>query len=496
MKQRISPLLEAFFFLKNVSKTMPSLKRAPEVIAKLTPKTTSTGRPYALKTVPELINSLAVFKACSLPLLVNNSESIINSLSKVGLSSPVNFIIKNTIFNHFCGGESLTDTITTMKKFKQNNVGSILDLALEADLEASEKSGVDALKDTEKICAMFKQTIDIASNEPNSFIAVKATSLVPPKILLRLTNSLVDLKNKFSTIKREDMISSFNQSKIAFGNLDWIEFSNHVDGINKSTRNFFKLSINKSDSSLVTSLDFETLDLIMPEINNLVNYASSKNVKIMIDAEQTYFQPAIDAIVNNLAKIHNTQKTNVLNTYQLYLKDAFERLKLDMERADRLKISFGVKIVRGAYMISERERALELSYLDPINETLQDTHREYNNAIDLLLDKIALNNRVSFVVASHNKDSINHTREKMKELNISPNNNNVGFAQLMGMQDGLTISLGQMGYNVFKYIPYGPVHVTIPYLIRRAQENSSLMSSSGVLEDRKELFNELKRRII
>ncbi|KAJ3299972.1 hypothetical protein HDU76_006185 [Blyttiomyces sp. JEL0837] len=180
----------------------------------------------------------------------------------------------------------------------------------------------------------------------------------------------------------------------------------------------------------------------------------------------------------------------------MYLKDSLDRLKTDLDRFERNGKSFGLKIVRGAYMVSERERATEMSYPSPIHENLADTHKSYNSAIDLLISTAAKSGPKSkslqFIVASHNKDSVQRAVARMGEIGIKGDSGEVGFAQLMGMQDGTTFALAENGFKAYKYIPYGPIDVTIPYLLRRAQENSAVLG--GVAEDKKNLSEEIALR--
>lgn len=225
--------------------------------------------------------------------------------------------------------------------------------------------------------------------------------------------------------------------------------------------------------------DFETIDAVMVEIKRVAEYAQERGVRVMVDAEQSYFQAAIDSIALGLSQELNQNEAVIFNTYQLYLKDGLERLIEDIKYARDSNFELAVKIVRGAYMTSERLRAAKLKQNDPINETLAQTHEMYNSAIDVLAEE-----NVEFVVASHNHESVLCALEK--------NSKKISFAQLLGMQDRLTLHVAESGANVFKYVPYGSVDVTIPYLLRRAQENNTVMG--GVDLDIADLKMELEIR--
>ncbi|KAJ3204122.1 hypothetical protein HK099_001259 [Clydaea vesicula] len=485
------------------------------------PIQSSNLRPHKSKSSLELINSLAVFKACSIPALVNNSDKILDIFEKFKLTPISNFIIKRTFFKHFCGGENLNEVLPTMQKLNKSRVNSILDLSMEADLEAgAEKSLSSAVSEAEKIIEMFKSSIDISSTQPNAFIAVKVTALFPPLILLRWSNTLQVFKSKFmnkNTFTSTEFVNAIGGDKAlsmkifntlkknSDGSVDVTSITESIDVIYKESRGILPMQHNspaasRSDFELLRNEDLEVIDAIVPKIESLCKYSLSKKIRLMIDAEQTYFQHAVDSVALHCSRTINPKNEGglavVYNTYQLYLKDGLKRLKIDVERAERFGYTFGVKIVRGAYMVSERERAEELKIEDPINENIEKTHKDYNEAIEYLLKKVKFNPNISFVIASHNKTSVETALRLIKELdiNLEEKKNHFGFGQLMGMQDGIAFYLGEIGLSVFKYIPYGPVNITIPYLIRRAQENSSLMTNSGAVQDRKELLEELKIR--
>lgn len=232
-------------------------------------------------------------------------------------------------------------------------------------------------------------------------------------------------------------------------------------------------------------------------LHSLAEEAAICGTRLLIDAEHRKYQPAIDNLVLELQRYYNaTDKTDrpvVFNTYQCYLKDASERIETDLRRSERFGFHFAAKLVRGAYMVHERERAKKMNYPDPIYSTALDTHRCYDSAIELLLRHRSQNGPcLEVMIATHNKDSIEYATSLMCELSLDPTDECVHFAQLFGMSDNLTFALGNRGYNAFKYLPYGEVGEVVPYLIRRAQENGDVLGNA-----RKEcglLIEELERR--
>jgi len=234
-------------------------------------------------------------------------------------------------------------------------------------------------------------------------------------------------------------------------------------------------------------------------VNTLVKTAQELDVRIMIDAEQTYFQPAISRITLEMMNQYNKDKAIVFNTYQCYLKEALHEVTTDLEQAKRQNFYFGAKLVRGAYIDQERARAAALGYPDPTNPTYEATSDMYHRTlteclrrIKVLKDKGQPPNKIGIMVASHNEDTVRFAIEKMKEIGISPEDKVICFGQLLGMCDYITFPLGQAGYSAYKYIPYGPVNEVLPYLSRRAMENKGVLKK--IQKEKKLLLKELVRR--
>eukprot|EP00096_Caligus_rogercresseyi_P008387 TRINITY_DN270_c0_g1_i1.p1 TRINITY_DN270_c0_g1~~TRINITY_DN270_c0_g1_i1.p1 ORF type:complete len:323 (-),score=69.86 TRINITY_DN270_c0_g1_i1:415-1383(-) len=237
---------------------------------------------------------------------------------------------------------------------------------------------------------------------------------------------------------------------------------------------------------LITALsakEEEQFRNMLTRLQTIFQAAKDLDVRVMVDAEQTYFQPAISRITMEMMRKFNTEKAIIFNTYQCYLKIAYHSLFLDMEQASRQKFYFGAKLVRGAYMEQERARAAEVGYDDPINPSYEATSAMYHQCLEECMARMAVNkqnsttdfSRIGIMVASHNADTVRFAINKMKELEINPEDRLICFGQLYGMCDQLSFPLGQAGYSVYKYVPYGPVNDVLPYLSRRARENKGIM---------------------
>ncbi|KAI6657642.1 Proline dehydrogenase 1, mitochondrial-like isoform X2 [Oopsacas minuta] len=224
----------------------------------------------------------------------------------------------------------------------------------------------------------------------------------------------------------------------------------------------------------------------------LAEYSKALKVRLMIDAEQSYFQDAINYItVHYLMPKYNQQFPTIFNTHQCYLRRSYENVLNDIEYAEIRGFKYGLKLVRGAYMGQERTRSRELNYPDPILPNIEATHEMYHTVMEICLNKVKLR-LVNLMIASHNKDSVERAVELMRDLSISPKDG-VAFGQLLGMCDYISFPLAQSGYQVYKYTPYGPIKEVIPYLARRALENRGLLKGADF--ERKVLGEELKRRL-
>ncbi len=211
-------------------------------------------------------------------------------------------------------------------------------------------------------------------------------------------------------------------------------------------------------------------------IDQLCKTAFDNNIPIMIDAEDTFYQNFIDQVVLDMMRKYNYKRAIVYNTYQMYRHDRVGVLGNDIRAAKEEKFILGAKFVRGAYMERERERARKLRYEDPIQPDKESTDRDYNLALKISLDNIDV---VSIFNGTHNEFSSHYLADLMIERKIDPADKRVWFSQLYGMSEHISFNLAAAGFNVAKYVPYGPVRFVLPYLMRRVEENSSVKGQTG-----------------
>ena len=361
---------------------------------------------FASKTDKNLRKSHFVFSTTKLPFIVNLGVKVMTWALNIGL--PVKGLIKNTIFNQFCGGESITDstnTITHLAKFK---VKTILDYSVEG--ESNEVGFDDTCKEIVEICRASK-------DDPNvPFCVVKLTGIGSSGLMEKVQNG--------------EKISEIEKNKLAF---------------------------------------------MQDRAEEIAKAAKSNGLLFMIDAEESWIQDVIDEVAIELMLKFNKDYPHVYNTYQLYRKNTLSKLKQDAVNAEKSGIHFGVKIVRGAYMEKERERAEEMNFTDPIQKDKISTDHDYDQALKYCLENLE---NIGLCAGTHNEGSSEFLTELMEDNEIEKNDPRVYFAQLLGMSDHITFNLANAGYNVAKYVPYGPVDKVMPYLFRRAKENTSMTGQS------------------
>jgi proline dehydrogenase len=235
--------------------------------------------------------------------------------------------------------------------------------------------------------------------------------------------------------------------------------------------------------------ELRQLQAFKDRIDILCGTAFEANIPILIDAEDVWFQAIIDEVTNEMMAKYNKESCIVYNTFQMYRKDRLAFLDESYKMAEEGNYFLGAKFVRGAYMEKERARAEEGGYPDPIQNTKADTDKDYNAALKYCVERI---DRISIFNGTHNEYSTQYLIDLMEEHGIAKDDERILFSQLYGMSDNLSFNVAAAGYRVSKYLPYGPVSHVLPYLIRRAEENTSAADQSG--RELNLIKTELRRR--
>jgi proline dehydrogenase len=388
---------------------------------------------FAYKSDRELKMARFLFSSMDIAWLVKLGTKITPWAIQAKL--PVNGLIKNTIFKQFVGGETLEETKQVADTLEDYNVQAILDYGVE---------GKEGEENFELATGEFIKVIEYAATQKNiPFISVKLTGFARFALLEKL-DTAADSK-------------SGTEARIAINVLNETE----------------KLEFEKVRNRLIKICD-----------------AAAKNkIGVLIDAEETWIQDPVDALTMQMMEMFNKNEVAVFNTIQLYRHDRPRFLKESYEQAQIKRFKLGVKLVRGAYMEKERKRAEAMNYPSPVQPNKQSTDNDYNAAVEFCIPRI---DNIFLIVASHNEYSNLHTARLLQKHYGSPDHKHVHFSQLYGMSDNITFNLAKAGCSVSKYLPFGPIKDVIPYLMRRAQENSSISGHTG--RELGLIKKELKRR--
>lgn len=386
----------------------------------------NTENAFAYKSDSELKSAAFLFKTMEFPWFVQVGTRLTPFVMKTGL--PVHGIIRKTIFKQFVGGETLEETAAVGSVLGKYGVQVILDYGVE---------GKEGEENYDHATDEFIRVINYAATQTNiPFISIKVTGLAR----FGLLQTLDEAPRLRSGIHD-------HEAEIA----EW--------------------------------------DRVRERMYIICEAAAEKNIGVLIDAEESWIQDPVDRLTIEMMEIFNKEKVIVYNTIQLYRHDRLHFLRLSHKIAQQQGFKLGMKLVRGAYMEKERERALEKGYTCPIQPDKAATDRDYNDSVRYCIENI---NDISVIVASHNDESNLLTANLMEEKGLPHNHSHVHFSQLYGMSDNITFNLAKEGFNVSKYLPFGPIRDVIPYLMRRAQENSSMSGQTG--RELSLIRKEIKRR--
>ena len=241
----------------------------------------------------------------------------------------------------------------------------------------------------------------------------------------------------------------------------------------------------------LNELENDSWNRVIQRFDKVCSKAFKQNIKILIDAEEVEVQNAIDELAIKMMRKYNLSSPIVYNTVQMYRKDRLSYLAEMISNQLNDGVIFGLKLVRGAYMEKERNLAVSMNVESPICDSKDDTDKNFNSGLDFVFNNL---NRISFVCASHNEDSILKVMNMMESKKLKSNDNKIWFGQLYGMSDNISFNLASKNYNTFKILPFGSVKNLMPYLIRRAEENTSVQGQTG--RELQLILKERKRRAL
>lgn len=362
---------------------------------------------FSYKSDRELRKANFIFTVVNNPLVSRLATGAV----RLGmfLHLPIRGLVRATVFEHFCGGETIEKTEQTIQHLGEFNVRTILDYSVEGE---KTEAGFD--KTTEEILETFGKA--------------QRSSHVP-----------------FCVFKVTGMAHSDLLEKIQAGQPLTIE-------------------------------EQSAFEKVKDRVDRLCAKAHSLGIPVLIDAEESWIQNPIDALAYEMMTKYNRERAIVFNTCQMYRTDMLVNLHEAFHTAAMHNYFLGVKLVRGAYMEKERDRARLKGYTNPIQPSKEATDESFNKALAFCIDN---KQRVSMVCGSHNEYSNQYLTVLMQKHSLKPNDHRVWFAQLLGMSDNISFNLAKAGYNVAKYVPYGPVESVMPYLLRRASENTSVAGQSS-----------------
>lgn len=379
---------------------------------------------FAARSDAELKKANFLFSVMGKPWLVNTALKI----TPLAIKWHVPFtktLIRQTIFKQFVGGETLDETAKVADKLEKYNVQVILDYGVE---------GKEGEENFEHARDEFKKVINYAATQANiPFMSVKVTGFA-----------------RFSLLEKLDA------------------------AMHKTPGTLMKRYLAAVES--LPGHEKEEWHKVRLRMQQLCEAAEKKAIGVLIDAEETWIQDPVDALTILMMDIFNRKKAVIYNTIQLYRHDRLQFLKDSYTAAAERNFILGAKLVRGAYMDKERSRAAEMNYPSPIQPNKESCDNDYNAAVEFCIDHLE---KIHVIVASHNEYSNLYTTRLLDKKNLPHNHPHVHFSQLYGMSDNITFNLARSGCSVSKYLPFGPIKDVIPYLMRRAQENSSVSGQTG-----------------
>ncbi|KAF7659536.1 hypothetical protein LDENG_00295910 [Lucifuga dentata] len=409
---------------------------------------------FRVKSLGELLRALGIFCFCSFSVLVNNSGKLMSITRTLLGRRGFSFLLRPTVYAQFVAGEDESEISKSMKKMSSLGLRPMLAVPIEEDLgESTGEKRYDDNMEAMLECVRMSHT-NAWSRDP--MMQLKITALLSPELCVKLTKLIAP-----KTYDLDLLVRAMDGEQINFPGLDEKEAAHFLCSLQRL---------------------------------NKIAEASVNKVRVLVDAEYTYMNPALSLVTMAMMKKFNQDGAWIWNTYQCYLKESRSLLLDTLHLSNREGFCLGVKLVRGAYMDKERKLAEKEGREDPVHKSWEETNDSYNGLLNVMLDVISKSpQRYRIIVATHNEESVRRAAKRMEELGIDKDGGSVCFGQLLGMCDHVSVTLAKEGYIVYKSVPYGSVDDTLPYLVRRAQENRTVLQ--GIRKERDLLRQELCRRI-
>ncbi|RUS85881.1 hypothetical protein EGW08_006365 [Elysia chlorotica] len=402
---------------------------------------------YKTKTTWELSRALGIFLMCRFPSFADNALRMMELSYRVLGKTLSDFLIGRTVYRQFVAGESAEEMADSIAKLQRGGVGPILCCPTEC---YTEKTGMPEEEFYDLNLSKVLASIDMATlvKNPYPMVQYKYTAFISGDLLTAISPLCRETIHNPEVINA--IVAAMDGQAVDFAKLPgWESFPLEKTG---------------------------ALSSGLRRIGKINNELRKHDIIALTDAEYTSMNPGLRLLgLCSMKQCNTGHRARLFYTYQAYLKQTAKELAADVEFAKTSGFSFGAKLVRGAYMVQERERAKAGNYPDPVNENFEATCQSYASCLDILLTETALTSKVRFITASHNEDSVLYALQRMDELGIPRDGGDVFFGQLYGMADHLSFSLGSMGYYTYKSMPYGSLADTLPYLSRRAQENKAIL---------------------
>ncbi|XP_064470810.1 hydroxyproline dehydrogenase-like [Ornithodoros turicata] len=417
---------------------------------------------YRRKSFSELVRALAILKAFSYDRVVDNSLWLMNVGQRFLGPRLFSAVVRPTIYKQFIGGATVEEMQESVAALKEAGVRPMIACSMEEEDEHT--AGTDIVYDNNTATILKCLDMSTQLNSVAPMMQLKMTGIVPADLVVRLGEF-------FRACPTPESLVEVYANALSRGCLRQDE-----------------------ERLLVIKDDHLSIQLALERLRQIGEKSKEVGVKILVDAEYTHMNAGINLLALTLMAAFNESEPHVWNTYQCYLKNATQTLQHDITVAKNLGVAFGVKLVRGAYMDSERRRARAMKYEDPVCDSYDSTNKSYNKSMSFLIEKVKnTEQQLRFIIASHNEDSIRAALKRMRELDMPADHPSVNFGQLLGMYDQITYPLAEQGYNVYKSIPYGPMDDVLPYLARRASENRAVLR--GPLKERQMLAKEIRYRL-